>query len=110
MILYHGSIVKVETPEIFYTEIGRDFGAAFYTTDIKEQTERWAVRKAKIANRRIVGYIQEKYQMSENEALRVFYHSATAEALSDDETGLYGQSPLYLFGLFMDEYEGNRSD
>lgn len=52
MILYHGSIVKVETPKIFYTEIGRDFGAAFYTTDIKEQAERWAVRKAKIANRR----------------------------------------------------------
>lgn len=42
--------------------------------------------------------------MSENEALRAFYHSATAEALADDETGLYGQSPLYLFGLFMDEY------
>ncbi|MCI9380183.1 MAG: DUF3990 domain-containing protein [Dorea sp.] len=34
MILYHGSIVKVETPKIFYTEIGRDFGAAFYTTEV----------------------------------------------------------------------------
>lgn len=58
----------------------------------------------------IVGYIQETYRMSENEALRVFYHSATAEALADDTTGLYGQSPLYLFGLFMDEYGENGSD
>lgn len=57
----------------------------------------------------IVGYIQERYRISENEALRAFYHSATAEALADDTTGLYGQSPLYLFGLFMDEYEENGS-
>ena len=56
---------------------------------------------------RIVEYIQEKYQMSESDALRVFYHSATAESLADDETGLFGQSPLYIFGLFMDEYERN---
>lgn len=52
----------------------------------------------------IVGYIQDKYHMSENDALRAFYKSATAASLADDETGLYGQSPLYIFGLFMDEY------
>ncbi len=34
------------------SEIGRDFGFAFYTTDIKEQAERWAIRKAKIESRR----------------------------------------------------------
>lgn len=53
----------------------------------------------------IVGYIQEKYKLSEEEALRAFYTSATAEALADDETGLYGQSPLYIFGLFMAEHD-----
>ena len=52
MILYHGSIQNVQNPQILRNEIGRDFGFAFYTTDIKEQAERWAIRKAKLANRK----------------------------------------------------------
>lgn len=52
MILYHGSILEVQNPEILQNEIGRDFGFAFYTTDIKAQAERWAIRKAKLANRK----------------------------------------------------------
>ena len=48
MIIYHGSLFEVERPEILKTEIGRDFGFAFYTTDIKEQAERWALRKAEV--------------------------------------------------------------
>lgn len=52
MILYHGSNVVVEKPEIIRNEIGRDFGFAFYTTDIKEQAVRWAKRKAMILERR----------------------------------------------------------
>ncbi len=31
MILYHGSVVVVENPEIIKREIGRDFGFAFCT-------------------------------------------------------------------------------
>lgn len=54
--MYHGSTVKVEAPQILYKEIGRDFGPAFYTTDIRAQAERWAVRRAKIANRRGRGH------------------------------------------------------
>lgn len=44
MILYHGSVVPVESP---ITNIGRDdldFGKGFYLTRIQEQAERWAVR------------------------------------------------------------------
>lgn len=57
MILYHGSTMKIEKPEILTGEIGRDFGFAFYTTDIREQAERWAVRKARIANRKNPGHV-----------------------------------------------------
>ena len=53
----------------------------------------------------IVKYIEERYHLPERQALDAFYRSVTAEALADDETGLYGQSPLYIFGLFADEYE-----
>ena len=40
MILYHGSTMEVSQPRIFKSEIGRDFGFAFYTTDIQAQAER----------------------------------------------------------------------
>ena len=33
MILYHGSNIVVNKPKIISTEIGRDFGFGFYTTD-----------------------------------------------------------------------------
>ena len=31
MILYHGSTLEIRKPQILRTEIGRDFGFAFYT-------------------------------------------------------------------------------
>ena len=40
------------------------------------------------------------------EALDKFYTSATGESLADDETGLYGQSVLFIFGLFCEELGG----
>lgn len=41
MILYHGSTLEILQPLIFKSEIGRDFGFAFYPTDIQVQAERW---------------------------------------------------------------------
>ena len=54
MIVYHGTTIEIKKPVILRNEIGRDFGYGFYTTDIQEQAERWAVRKAKIAARRSI--------------------------------------------------------
>lgn len=48
MILYHGSYTEIERPEIITQEKGRDFGFGFYTTTIKQQAERWAIRAARI--------------------------------------------------------------
>ncbi len=53
----------------------------------------------------IVRLISEKYKISEKEALDKFYTSATGASFSDDDTGLYGQSALFIFGLFREEYE-----
>lgn len=49
MKLYHGGLQTVESPRIIRSEIGRDFGFAFYTTDIREQAERWALRRKRTA-------------------------------------------------------------
>lgn len=52
MILYHGSVLIVEHPRILKNEIGRDFGFAFYTTEIREQAIKWAKRKAMLEERK----------------------------------------------------------
>ena len=52
MLVYHGTTLEIREPKIITTEIGRDFGFAFYTTDIREQAERWAVRRARIQSRK----------------------------------------------------------
>ena len=58
MILYHGSTLEVQQPRILKSEIGRDFGFAFYTTDIQAQAERWARRRAMIESRRTKTKVQ----------------------------------------------------
>ena len=57
MIVYHGTTLEIQEPKILTAEIGRDFGFAFYTTDIREQAERWAVRRAKIQSRKEAHFI-----------------------------------------------------
>jgi hypothetical protein len=51
----------------------------------------------------IVKLISGKYKISEEEAIDKFYTSATGASYADDETGLYGQSALYVFGLYVEE-------
>lgn len=53
----------------------------------------------------VIHLIMEKYNLTEAEALDAFYRSATGAAFADDETGLYGQSPNYIFGLYVQERE-----
>ena len=58
----------------------------------------------------IIKMISEKYNISEMNALDKFYTSATGASFADDETGLYGQSALYIFGLFCEELGGLVND
>ena len=52
MLLYHGTTLIIQQPLIIKGDIGRDFGFAFYTTDIEEQAKRWAIRRAKLQSRK----------------------------------------------------------
>ena len=56
MILYHGSTVLVNKPEIRVGETFSDFGIGFYTTTSYEQAERWATIKMRRGNTS-VGYV-----------------------------------------------------
>ncbi len=44
MLLYHGSTVLVEKPEIRTTKFNKDFYFGFYCTLMREQADRWAIR------------------------------------------------------------------
>ena len=76
MILYHGSTMEVSQPRILKSEIGRDFGFAFYTTDIQAQAERWARRRAMIEGRRTKTEVQpivSAYEWDEDTAKQLHF-------------------------------------
>ena len=53
----------------------------------------------------IIKLIQDEYHVTEDEALARFFKSITYLNYDDDETGLYGQSALYIFSLFKQEQQ-----
>ena len=63
MILYHGSNVIVESPEVRIQKYNKDFYFGFYCTLYKEQAIRWATRRG-------AGYLNE-YEYTPNDALKV---------------------------------------
>ena len=52
---------------------------------------------------KVTELIAEKYRISIYEARDMFYSSDISSLIDDDETGLYGDSPLYVFSLFEQE-------
>lgn len=70
MTLFHGSTQVIEHPAVIIGEQGRDFGFAFYATDIRDQAERWARRRARyrsrIARSEVAGIVCE-YEFDERE-------------------------------------------
>ncbi len=51
----------------------------------------------------IIKLICANQNVTEMEALDMFYSSATGSSFADDDSGLFGQSPLYIYGLFIQE-------
>lgn len=54
----------------------------------------------------IIAILSRYYKTGPDETLRRFYESRTAANYADDETGLYGQSALYIAGMFIMEQDG----
>ena len=44
MILYHGSYISVENPDLSFSRLRTDFGKGFYLTPLKAQAISWAQR------------------------------------------------------------------
>ena len=70
-----------------------------------ETIEHCQVRSINVSE--IIKILCRYYDISEDEALKRFYESATGANYADDETGLYGQSALHIAGLFIVEQDGD---
>ena len=44
MILYHGSFIEINKPDLKHSRPNVDFGKGFYTTILKSQSKEWAYR------------------------------------------------------------------
>ncbi len=53
----------------------------------------------------VVKYLITERGCPISEAMSAFYQSVTFEKLLDEETGLYLESPAYIYGLYKDEVE-----
>ena len=53
---------------------------------------------------RLTEYLMTDYQLDMPEALNVIYNSQTLKLLQDVQTGLYEQSPGYVYFLLKREY------
>ena len=54
--------------------------------------------------------IAKKYKLSIDEARNKFYESDVVRMLDDDETGLYGESALFLLSLYESEQSRKKND
>jgi hypothetical protein len=51
----------------------------------------------------VIKLIAKHFGISEDEAMSRFYKSVTAQNLADEENGLYGQSALFIFSMYLEE-------
>lgn len=57
---------------------------------------------------KVTELIAEKYRISISDARNKLYSSELIKLIDDDETGLYGESPLYVFSLFEQEIKSTK--
>ncbi|MCL2125568.1 MAG: hypothetical protein FWH33_06225 [Oscillospiraceae bacterium] len=58
----------------------------------------------------VIGLIANQYGVSDREAVKIFYESHVGACFADDDSGLYGQSALYLFSLLKEELKDRSTD
>lgn len=55
----------------------------------------------------IVEFLVEDFGVEYDEAMRMFYLSEVFQKLRDPETGLYLESPAYIYELYMNEQKNH---
>ena len=115
MIVFHGSLVKVEQPRILKPSHTLDYGVGFYTTTSYDQAEKWV--RSKLDDSHRIGFVN-KYEWNDSAktALNYKHFSEPDEVWIDfvhnyrtvfgfdhDFDLVYG--PVALFQMFTEENE-----
>ena len=81
MILYHGSFLEIEKPDLLHSRPNVDFGLGFYTTPLHERAEKWC---GKFKRRGKAGIIS-RYVLSDEafHQLKVLNFDSYSEAWLD---------------------------
>ena len=77
MILYHGSFVVVDKPDLLHSRPNVDFGKGFYVTPIYEQAEKWSKRFKKLGKDGIIS--SYKFDVSAYKTLKVLSFETYSE-------------------------------
>lgn len=71
MILYHGSYMEINHPDLQHSRTNVDFGRGFYTTTIYEQAEKWGCKFVKNGNGGVISeYEFDETQLSQLKVLK----------------------------------------
>ena len=54
MILYHGSYLAIENPDLLHSRPNLDFGKGFYLTSIREQAVKWCGKFVKRGKQEVI--------------------------------------------------------
>ena len=81
MILYHGSFIEINKPDLKHSRPNVDFGKGFYTTPIYEQAVKWCSKFKKRGKNGIV----TRYEFDENDykALKILKFDSYSEEWLD---------------------------
>lgn len=103
MILYHGSDVPVEKPDIAHSRRSLDFGKGFYTTPIFLQASKWAMRRTKSRKGAVSKYQCDEDRMERLKTLRF-------DGYSEQWLNFVVACRLGLDGTDYDIVDGNVAD
>lgn len=81
MILYHGSFVAVEKPDLIHSRENVDFGKAFYTTPLYEQAEKWCRKFKKLGKDSFVSCY--KFDEKKSKILKILKFDSYSEEWLD---------------------------
>ena len=77
MILYHGSFIEINKPDLKHSRPNVDFGKGFYTTPIYEQAVKWCSKFKKRGKNGIV--TRYEFDENDNKALKILKFDSYSE-------------------------------
>jgi len=107
MILYHGSSIVIEKPDLTFSRKNTDFGKGFYTTTIKSQAIKWTNRfKNRNGHGALSIYEIEENDLRKNVSILEFetYSVEWLEFVAESRKGnLVGSYDLVIGGVANDD-------